>query len=257
MSGFKSILRFVVQLAPVAKKGEKAIRSQFRVGAGIYSMNIACLLRARAKIQNILPTFKWKMPPLSAVVLAIFVAISTPSTARAEPITIGLVLLTIGGGIVVAIVSEEVSGPTYVNIAHGYATPTPDSHLVWTVGRRNPASAFDTDFISDPISRGKACANAGFIYDTIDASQTCDGAKAEGAYYNAARIFKDGELNEADTSTPRPTGLTRELVTEISNLPADMDVRIDMHTGQIGSYDALVGGGRPPNRERMGALEVY
>ena len=41
MSGFKSILGFVVELAPVAKKGDKAIRSHFRAG-----QVLGCLITA-------------------------------------------------------------------------------------------------------------------------------------------------------------------------------------------------------------------
>lgn len=184
-----------------------------------------------------------RMKAVVLFVLLVSVVHISIAPVRAEPITVGVVLITIGTGVVVGIAANEFNA-NYVNIAHAYATPQPDSRLVWTIGRGNPASAYELDPGPGSLdSVGAACAEAGFIYDTVEAEESCFGIKAENDYYNAARIYKNGQVNENAVEGTPAAGDTQDLRLTLINLPARQDVRIDMHTGKISSLDALVGGG--------------
>jgi hypothetical protein len=157
--------------------------------------------------------------------------------ARSEPITIGIAV-GLGTSLAVAIAYDQFTA-NYLAISLGYATPEPDADLVWKLGRGEWALATDAD-LGPPLSIGQASTEVGYIWDTLDPI-----AQSKGNYFNASRTYKNGALKDAETggNPPAPGAQATEIKIDVSNLPLQDRVTIDMHTGKKGSYDSLMGGG--------------
>lgn len=179
--------------------------------------------------------------PAVGVTILLFFATSTamPRTARAEPITIGMVVFAIGTAVTGAVAADQITS-TYVATALGYATPESDAMFTWRAGRQNRALATDVDLDQDGLVHvGQASAEVGYIFDSLDPI-----AQSKGNYYNAVAIWKNGQVKNSDDAGELPPGsAVGGAAVNVSNLPLINSFKIDMQTGTIGSIQALMGGG--------------
>jgi hypothetical protein len=174
-----------------------------------------------------------------AAAAAAFALALPAGPAKTEPVTVGIAI-GLGTGLVVAIAYDQFTA-NYLAISLGYATPQPDAQLVWKLGRQT-AIATDVDLgpPGPPVSVGQAYTDIGYIWDTLDPISL-----SKGNYYNASRTYKNGALKDAEVGgNPPPGGAQATAIrVDIANLPLENKIKIDMHTGKIGSYDSVFGGG--------------
>ena len=173
----------------------------------------------------------------SVILMIVFAAaqLMLPRHASAEPITVGIAI-GLGTGAVVSIAYDQITA-NYLEVAFAYATPFRDAFLDYNIGR-GTAEATDNEVVGGFVHHGHAKATVGYIWDSLDAK-----LDSKGSYFNFARTYKNGSLKDQETEGKLPPGAAQKVQYDVNNMPLRNKVRIDMHTGKIGSFSSLVGGG--------------